>query len=73
MALAGVTAQEFIQRFFAAIKNISIMLPRDRFFVPCPHDYDRFGKDRAAAINLAFGAGGFSSNFRTRQLSLSES
>ena len=73
VALAGVTAQEFSQRFFAAVERFPIMFLVDRLFVPCRHDYDRFGNARAAARSFAFGAGGFSSRARTRKLSLSES
>jgi len=72
VALTGITAQEFIQCFFAAIESLSIMFPGDRFFVPYRHDYDRLGSERAAAISLALGAGGFSSRSRTRKLSLPE-
>lgn len=74
VALAGVTAQEFIQRFFAAVEGFAIMSFADRLLVPCRHDYDRrFGKARAAASSFAFGAGGFSNRSRTRKLSLAES
>jgi hypothetical protein len=38
VALAGVTAQEFIQRFFAAVECFSIVFLVDRLFVPCLHD-----------------------------------
>ena len=48
VALAGVTAQEFVQRF------------------------GRYGNAQAAVRSLEFGAGGFSSQSRTRKLSLSE-
>ena len=72
VALASVSAQEFIERFFAAVERFAIMLFADRFFVPCRHIY-RFGKARAAANSFAFGAGGFSSRSRTRKLSLAES
>ena len=72
VALAGVTAQEFIQGFLATVECFPIMLLVNRFFVPCRHDYYRFGNTRAAARSFAFGAGGFSSKSRTRKLSLSE-
>src|ERR1039457_2060643 len=45
----------------------------DRLFVPCRRNHDRRGSARAAARNLAFGAGGFSSRSRTRRLSRAES
>jgi hypothetical protein len=73
VALAGVAAQEFIQRFFAAIERFPIVFLADRLLVPCGHDYERFGKARAAARSLAFGAGGFSSSLRIRKLSRPES
>ena len=73
VAFAGVAAQEFIQRFFAAVERLAIMFLVDRLFVPCRHDYGRFDKARAAATSFAFGAGGFSSRSRTRKLSLPES
>ena len=73
VALAGVTAQEFIQRFFAAVERFPVMFLADRLFVPRRHDEDRFGNARAAARSFAFGAGGFSSRFRTLKLSLSDS
>ena len=72
VALAGVTAQEVIQRFFATVKRFPIVLLADRLFVPCHHDDDRLGNARAAARSFAFGAGGFSSKSRTRKLSLAE-
>ena len=34
VALAGVTAQEFIQRFFAAVERFPIMFLADRLFAP---------------------------------------
>jgi hypothetical protein len=64
---------ELIQRFVAAVEEFPIMSLADRFFVPRDHDYRRFGRARAAASSLAFGAGGFSSRSRTRKLFLSES
>ncbi len=75
VALAGVAAQEFIQRFFAAVEGFAIMLLGDRLFVPRRHDlcYVGFGNARAAASSFALGAGGFSSRSRTRKLSRSES
>jgi len=72
VAFAGITAQEFIQRFFAAIERFPIIFLGDRFFAPSDHDYGRRGSALAAARSLAFGAGGFSSKSRTRKLSLSE-
>jgi hypothetical protein len=38
VALAGVTAQEFIQRFLAAFERFPIVFLVDRLFVPCRHD-----------------------------------
>ena len=73
VALAGVTAQEFVQRFFAAFETFPVMLLANRLFVPRGHDYGRLCKARAAASSFALGAGGFSSRSRTRRLSLSES
>jgi hypothetical protein len=73
MALASVTAQEFIQRFFAAVERFPIMFLADWLFVPRRHNQDRFGNARAAARSFAFGAGGFSSKSRTLKLSLRES
>ena len=73
VALAGVTAQEFIQRVLSAVERIAIMFLADRLFVPSRHDYVRFGNARAAASSFAFGAGGFSSRSRTLKLSLPES
>src|ERR1035438_6627691 len=35
VALAGVTAQEFSQRFVAAVERFPIMFLVDRLFVPC--------------------------------------
>lgn len=73
MALPGVTAQEFVQCCFAAVERFPIMVLANRLFVPCRHNYDRFGNARAALSSFAFGAGGFSSRLRTRKLSLPES
>ena len=73
VALTGVTAQEFVQRFLAAVERFPIMFLADRLFVPCRQDRYRFGNARAAARSLRFGAGGCSSKSRTRKLSLSES
>src|ERR1700683_3924193 len=72
MALASVTAQEFVQRLFAAIERFPIMFLANRRFVPRHHDYHRLGNARAAARSFAFGAGGFSSKSSTRKLSLAE-
>src|ERR1017187_5782415 len=71
VALAGVTAQEFSQRFFAAVERLPIMVHVDRLFVPCRHDYDPFGNARSAARSFAFGAGGFSSRARSGQACVS--
>src|SRR5271167_1123319 len=68
VALARITTQVFIQRFLAAVERFPIMLLADRLFVPCRHDWDRLGIARAAANSFLFGAGGFSSRFRTRKL-----
>ena len=73
MALARVTAQEFIKRFFAAVERFPIMLLSNQLFVPCCHRFECLGNARAAARILAFGTGGFSSRSRTRILSLPES
>src|SRR5712691_1406940 len=72
VTLAGVTAQEFVERFVTAVETFPIMFLVNRLFVPRCHDYRRFGNARAAASSLALGAGGFSSRLRTRKLSLSE-
>jgi hypothetical protein len=34
-ALTGVTAQEFIQRFFAAVERVPIVVLVHRLFMPC--------------------------------------
>jgi hypothetical protein len=73
VAFAGAAAQKFIQRFFAAVEGLASMFLVDRLFMPCHHDYYRFGNARAAASSFAFGAGGFSSKLRTRKLSRPES
>jgi hypothetical protein len=73
VAFAGITEQEFIQRFLAAIEGLAIMFLVDRLFVPFGHNGYRLGNARAAASNFAFGAGGFSSRSRIRKLSLPES
>jgi hypothetical protein len=73
VALPGKTAQEFIQHVFAAIESAAIVFPADRLFVPCDHDYDRFGKARAAARSFALGLGGLSKRSRTRKLSRPDS
>ena len=73
VALAGVTAQEFIQRFFAAVERFPIMFLADRLFVPCRHDYEPLWQCPRGCPHFAFGAGGFSSRSRTRKLSLPES
>jgi len=49
VALTGVTAQEFVQRFFAAVEGFPIMVLADRLFVPRRHPHDRRGNARAAA------------------------
>jgi hypothetical protein len=66
----GRSGAEFIQRFFAAVEGLASMFLVDRLFVPCRHDYYRFGNARAAASSFALGAGGFSSKLRTRKLSV---
>jgi hypothetical protein len=38
VALAGIAAQEFIQRFFAAIERVPIVFLVYRLLVPCRHD-----------------------------------
>ena len=38
VALAGVTAQEFIQRFLAAVERFAIVLLMNGLFVPRGHD-----------------------------------
>src|SRR5208283_2038621 len=73
VALAGVTAQVFTQRFVAAVEGTTIIFPADWLFVPCRHDYGRFGNFHEAASSFLFGAGGCSSRFRTRKLSRPES
>src|SRR4029077_1545220 len=73
VVFAGITTQEFIQRFFSAVEGFPIMFLADRVLVPYRHDYDSLGNARAAARSFALGAGGCSSSSRTRKLSLSES
>lgn len=73
VTLSGITAQEFVQRLITAIERFPVMFFADWLFMPSRHGYRRFGNARAAANNLAFGAGGFSSRSSTRKLSLAES
>jgi hypothetical protein len=66
VALSGITAREFIERFFRAVECVTIMFLVDRLFVPRRHSDDRrFGKALAAASSFAFGSGGFSNRSRT--------
>src|ERR1700722_2964418 len=73
VTLAGMAAEELIQRFFAAVESFAIMAFGNRLFMPCHSIHDREGSPFATANSLAFGAGGFSSRSNTRKLSRSES